>query len=136
MTKPGRKSNAELTVVTNLETAALRPPPDLPTHFAAAFREIVSTAGPRHFRRCDVPLIAQLASAQCIATHYAGLVGKESDAFKSWEAAVKLVNALSRSLRLTPQSRYCSREAERSTRVPDAATAPWEGYDMYEDRNK
>ena len=67
-------------------------------HFALAFREIVATAGARHFRRCDVHMIAQLASAQCIASHYAALVGKQGDAFRAWEAAVKIVNTLSRSL--------------------------------------
>ena len=70
-------------------------------------------------------MIAQLAAAQCIASHYGALVGQQGDAFRAWEAAVKIVNTLSRSLRLTPQARFCSREAERSTRTPDGP-APWD----------
>ena len=122
----GRKSAAELSIVPiDAGRVRIEPPDQLEAEAAQIFREVVSSCEPRHFRKSDIPLLANFARATYLAGHYSRKVGELDGAFKSWCEATKIQMQLATKLRLTPQTRTDSRAADRSTDTSDIP-APWE----------
>src|SRR5512132_1795584 len=81
----------------------LQPPKYLSKPERLVFSEIAAAA--RHFVASDAPMIAALAQASLIARRAA----RDASKLQTWERAVRVQMALSRALRLTPQSRYSAR---------------------------
>ena len=88
---------------------------------------MVASCEPRHFRKSDVPLLANFSRATFLASHYSRKVGELDGAFKAWCEATKIQMQLATKLRLTPQTRTDSRAAGRTTDAPDTP-APWDEY--------
>jgi hypothetical protein len=127
--KRGRVSAADLSIVTPLDAhrKPLEPPANLQPAAKTIFHEIVASVDPTHFRKADVPLVAQLATATFLAKFYADKIGHDDCAFKFWSETVKLQISLSTKLRLTPQSRYDARKAGREPE-PSHGLKSWENY--------
>jgi hypothetical protein len=122
----GRKSAAELSIVP-IDAGRIRieSPKGLETKAAEIFDEVVASCEPRHFRKSDIPLLANFARATYLAGHYSKMVGEHDSAFKWWCEATKIQMQLATKLRLTPQTRTDSRAANRTTDTSDTL-APWE----------
>src|SRR5262245_50638200 len=86
---------------------------------------LLTSVDPKHFRECDVTLIASLAVATYMARFYSEIIGQQDhpSAFPAWTDAVKLQISLSTKLRLTPSSRYDGRAADREPEP--AGSPPW-----------
>ena len=121
----GRKSADELSVVP-IDAGRIRiePPAELEEKAAAIFKEVVASFEPRHFRKADIPLLANFCRATYLTAHFSAKIGLEDGAFKNWVEASKMQAALATKLRLTPSSRTDSRAANRTTDTPDALP-PW-----------
>jgi phage terminase small subunit len=129
MKQRGRKSIASLSLVhIDVMRKPIEPPASLQRQAKVIFHEIVASVDPKHFRRCDVPLVASLAMATHMVKFYSSLIGEEDHptAFRAWSDAVKLQISLSTKLRLTPQSRYDARAANREAEPQQDASPPWE----------
>jgi phage terminase small subunit len=125
VSKRGRQSTAELSIVPiDGRRKPIDPPPELSAIEAAIFRELVGACDPTHFRVSDRPLLSALCTAIHLSRFYAGEIGEDPTAFKSYTEATKLVISLSTKLRLTPSSRITPRTAGRHE--PRQGSAPWE----------
>jgi hypothetical protein len=82
------------------------------------FIELAANAG--HLKPVDVPLLAALAQTILLARKLARDPAKVAE----WDRALRSQLALTRSLRLSPQSRIDSRAAGRHD--PPEGPAPWE----------
>ena len=123
--KRGRTSGAELSVVPiDVARKPIEPPPDLKAQESAIFRQLVASCGSNHFRKSDIPILTAFATATHLSRFYAELIGESADAFKNWEAAVRLQVSLATKLRITPQSRYDPKTIAR--REPQDGPPPWE----------
>jgi hypothetical protein len=73
----------------------LEPPASLQRQAKVIFHEIVASVDPKHFRECDVPLVASLAVAIHMVRFYASLIGEEDHptAFRAWTDAVSYRSA-------------------------------------------
>jgi phage terminase small subunit len=122
-----RKSlESTLRVVTNLDTRrpGLQPPSHLPASVRSIFTEIVGSVAPGHFRVCDTPVIAALASSMHIARSAADALEREgltlgtkpNPHLSIFERATKAVANLSAKLRITPSSRLDRKLAGSTTR--------------------
>jgi phage terminase small subunit len=120
-----RKSSASLSTpsVRDINTSRLRPPDGLSESATQVFNEMVQSVGPRHFNRADAPLLTAYCRAvvahreACDALEREGaVIGGRTSAWVAisertgWSMAM-----FARSLRLTPQSRFDSRAAGRSS---------------------
>ena len=76
--KRGRKSAAELSVVPiDVGRVRIEPPKELEVKAAELFRDVVASCEPRHFRKSDIPLLANFARATYLAGHYSKMVGEQ-----------------------------------------------------------
>jgi len=123
----GRKSAEELAVV-SLASArkTMEPPTDLRPAVCEIFREVVASCDANHFRKSDIPMLAQFAVATHLSRFYAERIGETDGAFKLWSEAAKLQISLATKLRLTVQSRAHPRTIARQTEPHEPGTAPWE----------
>jgi phage terminase small subunit len=103
----------------------IKPPASLQPQAKVIFHDIVASVDPKHFRECDVTLIASLAVATYMARFYSEIIGQQDhpSAFRAWTDAVKLQISLSTKLRLTPSSRYDGRAADREPEP--VGSPPW-----------
>src|SRR5512132_3613574 len=122
MLQRGRKS-ANVLTLPHVDGARprLQPPKYLSKSERLVFTEIAAAA--RHFVASDAPMIAALAQASVIARRAARDPGK----LQTWERAVRVQMALSRALRLTPQSRKSARAGALKQAAPPSA------YDLLRD---
>ena len=97
--KPGRKGSFDSIVPIDAKSTRSRPtaPSSLTKAEAATFNELAAVN--RHLTQTDAPLLAAFAQAVAKASKLA----KAQDV-QSWERACRVMLALARSLRLTPQS--------------------------------
>ena len=104
-----RRSAASLSVVSldAARAARLRPPSSLTKVEQSIFSELAANAP--HLRAADVMLLASLAQA----TNLSRRTARDPSKAAVWERATRMQMALSRSLRLTPQSRVDARAAGR-----------------------
>jgi P27 family predicted phage terminase small subunit len=130
-----RKSLAAIGTLPPLNVSRLRltPPSWLSPAAANVFRTLVDAVDPAHFKRSDVPLLVAYCEAtighdqavQEIAAGGAVINGRPSPWTAVQERHVKALVALSRSLRLSPQSRMNSRQAERHHTAGIATELDW-----------
>jgi P27 family predicted phage terminase small subunit len=122
-----RKSlESTLRVVTNLDSRrpGLQPPSHLPAAARSIFAEIVASVAPGHFRECDRPIIAALATSMHIAQTASEALQREgltlgakpNPHLSIFERATKAVANLSAKLRITPSSRLDRKIAGSTTR--------------------
>jgi hypothetical protein len=123
MRQRGRKSELKMMPLTTIvgEQPRLQPPPHLTKRQRTEFTEIVNAASANHFVKSDVPLIASLARVNL-------LVRDTKGDFATYEKAVRLQVLLSRSLRLTVQSRSDPKTVSRH--APIQYPRPWEDWDQ------
>ena len=122
----GRTSGAELSVVPiDVARKPIQPPADLKAQEAAIFRQVVASCNSNHFRKSDIPILTAFATATHLSRFYAESIGESSDAFKNWEAAVRLQVSLATKLRIhAAVSRYDPKTIGR--REPQDRPPPWE----------
>jgi hypothetical protein len=103
-----RKSSAALSVV-SIDVARVppRPPESLDETERETFVELASHA--THLKPADVPLLASLAQAIVLSRRLA----RDPARVAEWERATRTQMALTRSLRMSPQSRIDARAAGR-----------------------
>lgn len=123
MLQRGRKSKASLSII-DTQSLRLSPPDYLNEIEAKIFREIVNACDPRHFRRGEVPLLAQYCTATALSRYYAKHIGDEPKFFRQWESAAKLCAVLSTKLRLAPSARLRAERVERLEYAPPGEP-PW-----------
>lgn len=99
----------------------LDPPAYLTKRARTEFTEIVEAAAANHFVASDVKLIASLAQVNLLVRELAR--GKD---FATYEKAIRMQVLLSRSLRLTVQSRSDPKTIGRN--VPTQMPHPWEDW--------
>ena len=118
MRQRGRKSAANLVTFPVIEhRSRLEPPRSLTKREREVFIELAGHAA--HLKPADVPLLASLAQSILLSRQLARDPAKVAD----WEKATRTQMALTRSLRLTPQSRTDSRGAGRQQETP--GLDPW-----------
>lgn len=120
-----RKSLAALStpLAVNVTKIRLTPPAWLSPATAACFRAVVASVDPAHFRKSDLPLLVAFCEAAVghdravkeIEAGGAVVDGRPSPWSAVQERQVKALVALARSLRLSPQARMNSTQAERNT---------------------
>lgn len=143
MEKPGRKSSAELGVVTNFPNQRRPPPDELTKPQAEVWREVVATRPPDWFTSETVPLLVEycrvVIEARRIAQLLDGISLKRPSAasLAKYEKFMKLraqnaatMKSLATAMRLTQQSRYGARGAEsHAKKAGSAPQKPWETAD-------
>lgn len=109
-----RRSAAELAIVPlGHRPARLAPPATLSARERAIFLDLVATMDAKHFRQCDLPLLARYCEAIALAEEAARelrdggavLDGKPSPWITVQEKSVRAMVALTLRLRLSPQAR-------------------------------
>jgi phage terminase small subunit len=108
----------------------LHAPPYLPEATRSIFAEVVGSVGPGHFRECDTPVLAALATSMHIARSAAAALEREgltigvkpNPHLSIFERATKSVAHLCAKLRITPSSRLDRKIAGSTTR--DGALSP------------
>jgi phage terminase small subunit len=129
--KRGRQSAEELGLaVIDVQRQRLKPPPYLKKEERVIFEHVVSHSAPMHFKENEAPLLALYCTSIHLARFYAGNIGSEGDTghnHKQWVENARLSASLATKLRLTPQTRFDARAAERYSAVPsDDAPRPWD----------
>jgi hypothetical protein len=126
-----RKSAAALSIVKPV-TFTPRPKPlaELTDEQQQVWRDITESMPSDWFPRCCYPLLAQLCRHICEARFIAGKLKKGAPNktladYDKWlsmqDRESKIINALSRSLRLTNQSRYAPSTAESKRKAAAAS---------------
>jgi hypothetical protein len=105
----GRKSIAELSVLTPANPYRIRPPAGLRPAASAVFEQFIADCEDTHFAESDAPLLASLAEAIVLVRLAATKLEKDPKWLPVWERAVRSQGMLSTKLRLTPQSRGSGR---------------------------
>jgi hypothetical protein len=107
--KRGRKSASELLAppltIIDVRQKPVETPAGLQPKVRKIFEQAVASCDAQHFRSGDVPLLVSYATATHLASVYAGLIGENDAALKSWTECTKLQISLATKLRLTPSSR-------------------------------
>ena len=124
----GRKSAAELSVITPTGGRLLRCRPEAPGEVRAVFAKIVADVGADHFRPSDADLVEQYAAAICLAREAYGQLRDEGPVkdgrVSAWQAVLEKTNrasvSLSMRLRLAPQSRL-DRKAAGGSKIGGSA---------------
>lgn len=85
----------------------LRPPDCLPDEARPLWDEIVSSVGPRHFRRSDVMMLAQFVVLTATSMKLWGDLLKfpDAEALKEYSVTSRTLNSLAGKLRLLPSTR-------------------------------
>jgi hypothetical protein len=96
----------------------LDPPRSLSKQERDLFIELAAQAG--HLKAVDIPLLASLAQSILLARRLA----RDPSKAKEWDRAVRTQMTLTRSLRMTPQSRIDARAAGRHD--PPQGPTPWD----------
>ena len=131
MTKPGRKSSAEMSVVSITTIPRVKAPAGLPDGQATRINALIASKPADWFQPADMPLLVELARhmerADRIDAELRALAPEDLDGLK-WlqplaNAESTRIQSLMRSLRLTPQSRY---RADSAANRPAAGPRPWE----------
>jgi hypothetical protein len=105
----GRKSLAELSILTPVNPYRVRPPAGLKPAAAAVFQELTAACHDGHFVETDAQLLASLAEAVTLVRMAATKLEKDPKWLPVWERAVRAQGMLATKLRLTPQSRGSGR---------------------------
>jgi phage terminase small subunit len=119
----GRRSAAELAIVTPTGERVLRCRPEAPDEVREVFARIVADVGADHFRSSDADLVEQYASAIVLARQAYAVLREEGPVkdgrVNPWQTVLEKANrasvALSQRLRLAPQSRLDRKTAGRRT---------------------
>lgn len=136
--KPGRKSAAELAVVQQVTEIVPRPtaPDSLDADEARLWESIVSSREAQYFHAATLPLLANLCRSAVAAEKVSKWLKRALDAgsdadieevdrlFRIREREVRQASALSRALRLTPQSLISPHKAHGTS--VSAHPKPWE----------
>jgi phage terminase small subunit len=134
MTKPGRKSAADLAAVpVQRERPRIEPPDQITGRAREVFVDLIEAVDPSHFVRSDIPLLVSYAQAialheearEKVAEEGAVVDGRVSPWHVVMEKQAKLISTMAMRLRLSPHSRYDARAAGRKTQKP-TGPAPWE----------
>ena len=108
MRQRGRKSADNLVTFPVIERRSrLDPPRGLAKREREVFAELAAQAG--HLKPCDAPLLGALVQSIILSRRLARDPARVSE----WERATRMQVALTRSLRMTPQSRVDARAAGR-----------------------
>ena len=106
MQKRGRKSGAELSIITTRSGHhRLVPPLDLNAAEAKLFRELVASCAPEHFLHSDLPLLVSFVQATLLSRRAATALAKNVEMIGIWEKATRMQATLATRLRLAPQAR-------------------------------
>jgi hypothetical protein len=126
--KPGRKSEAALALtVIDVQAQRLKPPAYLKKEERAIFEHVVNHSAPQHFKENEQPLLALYCASIHLARFYVDAIGDDPGAHKLWVENARLAASLATKLRLTPQTRFDARAAERySVTLSAEAPRPWE----------
>jgi hypothetical protein len=108
----------------------LKPPPNLKPEVRDIFLHLVDNSAPDAFREAELPLLSLYASALYLAAFYCERIGKEGQegAHRLWIENSRVAMSYATKLRLTPQTRFDGRAAQRKAGLPNAK-APWERAD-------
>jgi hypothetical protein len=115
--RPGRKSFAELSVISfNQHVSPLKPPSNLTPNEARIFREVISSNPATLFHKSDSPLL--VSYVQAIDLGHAAKKGalKNPKLAHVWERATRVQSILATKLRLTPRSRTDTKMLSRKLR--------------------
>ena len=141
MTQRGRKSAAELAIISGAGIATTRrlsAPPDLTEEQSDVWRSIVNGNPADLFNAGSAPVLAALCRHVVAGRRVAGWIARLEEAQdgldeERWfkllvrqEAESKMVAALATRLRLTPQSRYTPHGAAAAGRKHHDGPRPWE----------
>jgi hypothetical protein len=128
MAQRGRKSAESLGLtVIDVQAQRLRAPNYLKAQEKVIFEHIVSNCAPTHFKASEIPMLALYCTAIHLARFYADGIGDDPAAGKGWTENARLAASLATKLRLTPQTRFDARAAERySLTVSAESPRPWE----------
>jgi phage terminase small subunit len=124
------KAHPTLTVI-DVQRQRIKPPSYLKAEARAVFLEVVDCSAPSHFKQNEVPLLAMYASAVHLARFYCDRIGSERDdgsCHRLWIENAKLALSIATKLRLSPQTRYDARAAQRKQDEPNDITPPWEAF--------
>jgi hypothetical protein len=138
MAQRGRKSAEELGLaVIDIQSQRLKPPAYLKKEERVIFEQVVNHSAPMHFKENEAPLLALYCTSIHLARFYAGNIGSEGDTghnHKQWVENARLSASLVTKLRLTPQTRFDARAAERySHELPANGPRPWDRRAHHED---
>lgn len=135
-----RKSAKELETIPpgpalNVTRLRLIPPPTLRAPVRAVFEALVGAVDARHFTRSDLPLLVEYATAcvlareadEAMAREGVVVAGRASPWLVVQEKSHRAMASLSLRLRLAPQSRMNSREAERRVGPDSGRAIDWSG---------
>jgi phage terminase small subunit len=124
------KNNPVLSVI-DTQRQRLKPPASLKPEARAIFEHVVNHSAATQFKENEAPLLALYCSALHLARHYCDRIGGEQDASgqcnKLFIENARLATSIATKLRLTPQTRFDSRAAERKASEPVYSDdmAPW-----------
>jgi len=137
--KTGRKSTAELQVVTSISGKRIEPPDHLNESQADEWHQIVSSLPADYFRPGDVPLLAAFCTASAFykeaqrLMQEQGLVLIDDRGISRAHPASQILTAQASSmaqmavkLRLCPSSRYDKNKAAKDQRGAGLSARPWE----------
>lgn len=145
MTQRGRKSSAELSVVTPMPNRLLAPPDDLSMQEASVWSQVVATKPADWWDAGSMPLLAQYARAVVQSDTVSDLVSKvltnlltDPDELARYREMRKIQSALSqemsnlaRAMRLTQQARYRADKADTTSRKA-SGNRPWTTHGVYD----
>jgi phage terminase small subunit len=123
------KNNPVLSVI-DTQRQRLKPPASLKPEVKAIFEHVVNHSAPTQFKENEAPLLALYCSALYLARFYCDRIGAENDAGQNNKLFIenaRLATSIATKLRLTPQTRFDSRAAERKASEPVYSDdmAPW-----------
>jgi phage terminase small subunit len=125
-----KKLAEENVVVVNAQHLRLKPPAYLNKHEREIFEHVVNHSEPSAFKQRELLLLAAYCTAAALCRYYSQAIGSEGDRgqnHKCWVENARLLASLSTRLRLSPQSRYDARQAQRNSETVDLQ-APWDKY--------
>ena len=86
---------------------------------------------PTHFTRAEAPILGLYCNAIHLARFYSGKIGTggaRGENHRWWVENTRLAASLATKLRLTPQTRFDGRAAEKKAGEPYPDEAPWIKY--------
>ena len=123
--------------VIDVQAQRLKPSAYLKKEERVIFEHVVNHSAPMHFKENEAPLLALYCTSIHLARFYAGNIGSEGDTghnHKQWVENARLSASLATKLRLTPQTRFDARAAERySHELPADGPRPWDRRPHHED---
>jgi hypothetical protein len=122
--------NKDNLVIINVAHLRLKPPAHLNELQAAVWRHVVDHSEPAAFKQRESPLLEMYCTSVCLSRIYAGKIGSEGDDGRyhwMWADSTRVAATLATRLRLSPQSRYDARAAERHSETT-AHMPPWDKY--------